>query len=123
MEKLYDSDKKTIIEALETADEVIVYSFWSANIENDYIDETISAKIYDLASIKILIESISFKSVPVAECGFDYTLLFLKDNQNILDSPVRISLDCNNIPFYWKDEYFVTGIRNIDSIRELLPKL
>lgn len=123
MENLDESDRIEIIEILRKTDHVLVYSNWWASPEDSNAYESFIAKITDPEKIEILIESLSFESVAVAECGFDYTLFFQISDNRINSFPVYINLNCNNISFYWNEGYYVSGIGNLSLLREFFHEL
>lgn len=123
MEKLTEEDRVEIINGFMEADEIIIYSFWSTNRKGDYTEEEPSLIIKDLEKIKHIINSISFTDVPVSECGFDYTLILKKSNNLLVEHPIRYNFTCNNVSFYWKDEYFVSGIKNRYSVEDIFTNI
>ena len=120
MEKLTDADRDEIKATMRTANRIIVYEFWSANTDGDYLSHEPKLEITSEDEIEIIINSIEFTDVFVAECGFDFTILFYQDETAGFKHPVRVNLECNNISFYWQGEYFVSGIRNTQLLGSLL---
>lgn len=123
MEKLTEDDRVEIIDKFMEADEIVVYAFWSGSSKNDYKDKEPNLIIKDLNQIKTVIYSISFADVPVAECGFDYTLILKKSNKLLVETPIKYNFKCNNVSFYWKEEYFVSGIKNKFVIQDIFRNI
>ena len=114
------ADRDAMLAALGRADRVVVYEFWSGAIDGDYDDQTPSFVMTDRASIDTVIDSISFDAVRIAECGFDFTLLFFDGDEPVLEAPLRINVACNNLRFRWGGASYISGIDNGDELLELL---